>query len=423
MGIEIKVPVLPESVMDATVVKIYAEIGDVIERDAPLMDLETDKIVLEVPAQESGVVTEIKTEVGEVVTAGQLLVIMDKSATPQQAEQKQQTSKDSENNSPKEVTIKASPAAERIAAENNIDLSTISGTGKDQRITKQDVLSFIDQLKTALQEELTARNAPDKTPGRAAAKAVAMPSKAPGSLQQSPESSSERPERRVPMSRLRQRVAQRLLQVQQEAAILTTFNEVNMQAVMDARKRGRDEFEKRYGARLGFMSFFVKACAQALHHYPIVNASIDGEDIIYHDYVDIGIAVSSPRGLVVPTLRNVQHSSFGDIETQILAMAEKARDGKLTLEDLAGGTFSITNGGTFGSMLSTPLLNPPQSAILGMHNISERAVVENGEIVIRPIMYVALSYDHRLIDGRDAVQFLVSIKQNLEDPSRLLIGL
>ena len=418
MGIEIKVPVLPESVMDATVVKIYAEAGDSIERDAPLMDLETDKIVLEVPAQESGVVTEIKTEVGEVVTAGQLLAIMDSSPASQQQEQKPQAAETSQN----EVAIKASPAAERIAEENNIDLTTITGTGKDQRITKQDVISFIDQLKAAVQQELAAKSAPDTTVSQPAAKTAETP-KSTVSPQQSMESSSERPERRVPMSRLRQRVAQRLLQVQQEAAILTTFNEVNMQAVMDARKRCRDEFEKRYGARLGFMSFFVKACAQALQHYPIVNASIEGEDIIYHDYVDIGIAVSSPRGLVVPTLRNVQHSGFGDIETQILAMAEKARDGKLTLEDLAGGTFSITNGGTFGSMLSTPLLNPPQSAILGMHNISERAVVENGEIVIRPIMYVALSYDHRLIDGRDAVQFLVSIKQNLEDPSRLLIGL
>ena len=419
MGIEIKVPVLPESVMDATVVKIYAEVGDAVERDAPLMDLETDKIVLEVPAQESGILTEIKAEVGEVVTAGQLLAIMDINPTPQQTQQKPQAAEESQN----EITIKASPAAERIAAENNIDLSTIPGTGKDQRITKQDVLSFIDHLKAALQQELTGKGAAGTTAGHPAVKAVETPTKAADAPKQPYDSSSERPERRVPMSRLRQRVAQRLLQVQQEAAILTTFNEVNMQAVMDARSRCRDEFEKRYGARLGFMSFFVKACAQALQHYPIVNASIDGEDIIYHDYVDIGIAVSSPRGLVVPTLRNVQLSGFGDIETQILAMAEKARDGKLTLEDLAGGTFSITNGGTFGSMLSTPLLNPPQSAILGMHNISQRAVVENGEIVIRPIMYVALSYDHRLIDGRDAVQFLVSIKQNLEDPSRLLIGL
>ena len=216
---------------------------------------------------------------------------------------------------------------------------------------------------------------------------------------------------------------QRLLQAQQNAAILTTFNEVNMQAVIDARKHYRDEFEKRYGARLGFMSFFVKACAQALRNYPIANASIDGDDIIYHDYIDIGIAVSSPRGLVVPVLRDVQCSSFGDIEIQILDLAQKARDGKLTLDDLTGGTFSITNGGVFGSMLSTPLLNPPQSAILGMHTITQRAVVENGEIVIRPMMYLALSYDHRLLDGRDAVQFLLSVKQDLEDPSRLLIGL
>jgi len=421
MGIEIKVPVLPESVMDATVVKIYAEVGEFIERDAPLMDLETDKIVLEVPAQESGIISEIQTEVGAVVLAGQLLAMMDNSPSAQQAEQAPQSTAESSD----DAAPIASPAAVKIAAENNVDLSTVCGTGKGQRITKQDVLSFIDQLKTAVQNELAASDAPAKAEVQPAAEPAATPSSPPHAAQQvnDPSSSSERSLRREPMSRLRQRVAQRLLQVQQEAAILTTFNEVNMQAVMDARNNCRDEFEKRYGARLGFMSFFVKACAQALQHYPIVNASIDGEDIIYHDYIDIGIAVSSPRGLVVPTLRNVQHSSFGEIETQILEMAHKARDGKLTLEDLSGGTFSITNGGTFGSMLSTPLLNPPQSAILGMHNITQRAVVENGEIVIRPIMYVALSYDHRLIDGRDAVQFLVSIKQNLEDPSRFLIGL
>jgi len=419
MGIEIKVPVLPESVMDATVVKIYAEEGETIERDAPFMDLETDKIVLEVPAQESGIITEIKTEVGAVVLAGQILAIMDNRPPAEQTEQKPQTIQDSNNDS----APVASPAAIKIAAENNIDLSTVCGSGKDQRITKQDVLSFIDQLKTAVQHELTASDIPAKEVIQPASELAAAPPDVSDSFQPVLQSSTERAVRRVPMSRLRQRVAQRLLQVQQEAAILTTFNEVNMQAVMDARSTCKDEFEKRYGARLGFMSFFVKACAQALQHYPIVNASIDGEDIVYHDYIDIGIAVSSPRGLVVPTLRNVQHSGFGDIETQILEMANKARDGKLTLQDLTGGTFSITNGGTFGSMLSTPLLNPPQSAILGMHNISQRAVVENGEVVVRPVMYVALSYDHRLIDGRDAVQFLVSIKKNLEDPSRLLIGL
>ena len=410
MGIEIKVPVLPESVMDATVVKFYVQEGDTVESDAPIMDLETDKIVLEVPAPEMGIITEIKTEVGAIVKAGQLLAVLDNSSTVQAKEQNPVVTQESN----RTAMPLASPAANKIATENNIDLSILTGTGKNQRITKQDVLGFIGQHKEKQQEEQKKTGSPARPETSAASKSPADTSLAP---------QAERGQRRVPMSRLRQRIAQRLLQAQQDAAILTTFNEVNMQSVMDARNHYRDEFEKRYGARLGFMSFFVKACAQALQNYPIANASIDGDDIIYHDYVDIGIAVSSPRGLVVPVLRDVQHSSFGDIETQILDMAQKARDGKLTLNDLAGGTFSITNGGVFGSMLSTPLLNPPQSAILGMHNISQRVVVESGEIVIRPMMYLALSYDHRLIDGRDAVQFLVSIKQDLEDPSRLLIGL
>ena len=406
MGIEIKVPVLPESVMDATVVKLYADKGEIIERDAPLMDLETDKIVLEVPAPETGLVSEIKTQVGDVVTTGQVLAILDETAATQETAPATENARD---NNKKAAPI-ASPAAEKIAAENNIDLSIIHGTGKDQRITKQDVIEFVGQ------QQLSNNTDSSDKPAMSTPADISTPAEKSAAKDQ-------RKERRVPMSRLRQRVAQRLKQAQQEAAILTTFNEINMQSVMDARNHYRDEFEKRYGARLGFMSFFVKACAQALQNYPIVNASIDGSEIIYHDYIDIGIAVSSPRGLVVPILRDVEHAGFGDIELRILELAAQARDGKLSLEDLSGGTFSITNGGVFGSMLSTPILNPPQSAILGMHNITQRAVVENGEIVIRPMMYVALSYDHRLIDGRDAVQFLVSIKQDLEDPSRLLIGL
>jgi 2-oxoglutarate dehydrogenase E2 component (dihydrolipoamide succinyltransferase) len=406
MGIEIKVPVLPESVMDATVVKLYVDKGDVIERDAPLMDLETDKIVLEVPAPETGLVSEIKTQVGDVVTTGQVLAILDETAATQETAPATENARDDN----KKAAPIASPAAEKIAAENNIDLSIIHGTGKDQRITKQDVIEFVGQ------QQLGNNTDSSDKPAMSTPADISTPAEKSAAKDQ-------RKERRVPMSRLRQRVAQRLKQAQQEAAILTTFNEINMQSVMDARNHYRDEFEKRYGARLGFMSFFVKACAQALQNYPIVNASIDGNEIIYHDYIDIGIAVSSPRGLVVPILRDVEHAGFGDIELRILELAAQARDGKLSLEDLSGGTFSITNGGVFGSMLSTPILNPPQSAILGMHNITQRAVVENGEIVIRPMMYVALSYDHRLIDGRDAVQFLVSIKQDLEDPSRLLIGL
>ncbi len=407
MEIEIKVPVLPESVMDATVVKLYVQQGDAVERDTPVMDLETDKIVLEVPAPEEGVISEIKTEVGAVVKANEVLAVLDNNSQKTKAAMKKP---EAIRNNEKSASPVASPAAEKIAQENSIDLSILTGTGKGQRITKQDVLKLIGQQSLS---DTT------KTVGGIITPLTASSAKSSTETGKQ----TERPQRREPMSRLRQRIAQRLLQAQQEAAILTTFNEINMQAVMDARGHYKDEFERRYGARLGFMSFFVKACAQALQNYPIANASIDGNDIIYHDYIDIGIAVSSPRGLVVPVLRDVQNSGFGDIETQILEMAQKARDGKLTLDDLTGGTFSITNGGVFGSMLSTPLLNPPQSAILGMHNISQRAMVENGEIVIRPMMYLALSYDHRLIDGRDAVQFLVSIKQDLEDPSRLLIGL
>ena len=409
MAVDIKVPVLPESVMDATVVKFYVQDGDMVEADDPLLDLETDKIVLEVPAPTRGIITNIQTKIGDIVESGQILVLLDDEPAEKSSEQNQVTS-EIDNKSARPI---ASPAANKIAIENNIDLSILTGTGKNQRITKQDVLKLIGQ-HAGSQHQIVDTDKP--------ASAEIASSKQPsgkavdGAL-------AQRGQRREPMSRLRQRIAQRLIQAQQDAAILTTFNEVNMQSVIDARNHYRDEFEKRYGARLGFMSFFVKACAQALLNYPITNASIDGNDIVYHDYIDIGIAVSSPRGLVVPILRDVQNSSFGDIETQILHLAQKARDGKLSLDDLTGGTFSITNGGVFGSMLSTPLLNPPQSAILGMHNITQRAMVEDGEIVIRPMMYLALSYDHRLIDGRDAVQFLVSVKQDLEDPSRLLIGL
>ena len=400
MTIEIKVPVLPESVMDATVVKIYVSEGDIIEQDSPIMDLETDKVVLEVPASDPGKVTEIKTRVGDVVKTGETLAVLDETVSREAESAETEVTKE-----PARVARPAaSPAAEKLAIENNIDLSMVTGSGKDQRITKQDVLAYSGQQEKPkpTANETSRKTAPPPEP------VVTV---------------GNRAIRREPMSRIRQRIAQRLVEVQHEAAILTTFNEIDMKEVIEARSQYREEFEKRYGARLGFMSFFVKACAQALLNYPIVNASIEGNDIVYHDYIDIGIAVSSPRGLVVPVLRDVEHSSFGQVETEILELAHKARDAKLTLDDLSGGTFSITNGGVFGSMLSTPLLNPPQSAILGMHNITQRPVVVDGEIVIRPMMYVALSYDHRLIDGRDAVQFLVSIKQDLEDPSRLLIGL
>ena len=408
MSQEIRVPALPESIADATVVALHKQPGEPVKRDEPILDLETDKVVLEVPAPQAGVLTRYASQVGNVVKPGDLLAVVDDvvAGSPDAADQQAPAATPVAETS--DLHNALSPAARKLAREHDIDTTSIHGSGKDGRITKQDILQHLSADRPGQDVETTV-----------AARASEPPPEVP--VQHS--ATSARTTRREPMTRLRQRIAERLVQVQHDSAILTTFNEINMQAVMATRSRHRDEFEKRYGTRLGFMSFFIKASVQALKRYPIINASVDGSDIIYHDYYDIGIAVSSPRGLVVPVVRDADKAGFGELETRIIEYAGRARDGTLEIDDLTGGTFSITNGGVFGSVMSTPLLNPPQSAILGMHKIQQRPVVENGEIVARPVMYIALSYDHRIIDGREAVQFLVSIKEAVEDPSRLLIEL
>lgn len=394
MIIDVVVPMLPESVTEATLMTWNKKVGDFVQRDENLIDLETDKVVLELPAQQAGKLVEIIEADGSTVTSGQLLAKIDTAATAEAgasapAAPAAAPAAASSNNAQAGVAM---PAAAKLAAEKGVDTSNIQGSGRDGRVLKEDVAAALA-----------------KAPVMTASKST-------------PSTAGERIEQRVPMSRLRSRVAERLLQSQHENAILTTFNEVNMQPVMDLRNRYKDQFQKEHGVKLGFMSFFVKAAVAALKKYPVINASIDGSDIVYHGYFDIGIAIGSPRGLVVPILRNADQMSIADIEQAIADYAVKAKDGKLALEDLTGGTFSITNGGTFGSMMSTPIINPPQSAILGMHATKERAVVENGQVVVRPMMYLALSYDHRLIDGREAVLTLVAIKDALEDPARLLLN-
>lgn len=414
MIIEVKVPVLPESVTEATLMTWNKKVGDFVQREENLIDLETDKVVLELPAPESGVLVEILQENGATVTQEQVIAKIDTSAKASDA--KTSDSKPAETEKPATTpNAKASsaplmPAAAKLAAEQGLTPEQIQGSGRDGRVLKED-LAKSNTTTSSSSANTSSTTASNKTFSSVSVQAPAI------------QIDGDRPEQRVPMSRLRQRVAQRLLQSQAENAILTTFNEVNMQPVMDLRARYKEQFEKEHGVRLGFMSFFVKAAIAAMKKYPIVNASIDGEDIVYHGYFDIGIAVGSPRGLVVPILRNADQMSLADIEKQIAEFAVKAKDGKLALEDLTGGTFSITNGGTFGSMMSTPIINPPQAAILGMHATKMRAVVEDGQIVARPMMYLALSYDHRLIDGREAVLTLVAIKNALEDPSRLILDL
>jgi len=402
MSDEVRVPTLPESVSDATVLTWHKQAGDPVRRDETLVDLETDKVVLEVPAPHDGVLASIEAGDGSLVKAGDLLarVTAGDTARPSTGSETQPAAPPAPSSDEEQEEPVLTPAVRRLVKEMNLDVSRIPGSGKDGRILKADVMRYLDEQQAAAELE------PD------ADHLAAEPA---------PSDSTGRSEKRVPMSRLRARVAERLKEAQQTAAILTTFNEVNLQAVSELRQRYRDSFEKAHGVRLGFMPFFVKAVVEALKRFPVVNASVDGTDILYHDYFDIGIAVGSERGLVVPILRDADQLSFPDVETAIRGYAKKAQDGTLSYEDLNGGTFTITNGGVFGSMLSTPILNPPQSAILGMHNIVDRPVVENGEIVIRPMMYVALSYDHRLIDGREAVQFLVTVKQCLEDPARLLL--
>jgi 2-oxoglutarate dehydrogenase E2 component (dihydrolipoamide succinyltransferase) len=389
MSIELRVPQLPESVSDATVLSWHKQPGEHVNQDDALVDLETDKVVLEVPAPESGTLTTIHFKQGETVQANDLLGVLEAGATASPA-QPVASPRQADKASPA-----LSPAVRRLVKESGIDPASIQGSGKNGRIVKPDVEAAIAAQKNDAQPQKPA--SPTAT------------------------TTTNRVEERVPMTRLRKRVAERLIEAQQTAAILTTFNEVNLQAVSGLRVKYRETFEKRHNVRLGFMAFFIKAAIEALKQYPIINATMDGDDILYHGYFDIGIAVSSPRGLVVPILRDADQLSFAAIEQRIKDFGTKAKNGTLSYEDLTGGTFSITNGGVFGSMLSTPILNPPQSAILGMHAIQQRPVVEKAEVVIRPMMYLALSYDHRIIDGRDAVQFLVTIKQLLEDPSRLLL--
>jgi 2-oxoglutarate dehydrogenase E2 component (dihydrolipoamide succinyltransferase) len=408
MIVEVKVPQLSESVAEATLVSWHKKAGEFVKRDENLVDIETDKVVLETPAPESGVLLKIVKGNGSSVTSKELIAQIDTDAKPSIAAATAVPAASTAKPEIKAGAAGAMPAAEKLAAENNVDTAAISGSGRGGRVTKGDVL---DAIKSGSEAPVKPAAATVSVPQRAAAPAVSL------------DTLGERVEQRVPMSRLRARIAERLIQSQSTAAILTTFNEVNMQPVIDLRNRYKDKFEKEHGVKLGFMSFFVKAAVYALKKYPLVNASIDGNDIVYHGYFDIGMAVGSPRGLVVPIIRNADQLSLAGIEKVIADFGKRAQEGKLTLEELTGGTFSISNGGVFGSMLSTPIINPPQSAILGVHATKERAVVENGQIVIRPMNYLAMSYDHRIIDGREAVLSLVAMKDALEDPARMLLDI
>ena len=424
MRVEVKVPQLPESVAEATLVSWHKKLGEAVARDENLVDVETDKVVLELPAPQAGVLVEIRQGDGATVTGQQVIAVIDSDAKASAATTAPAPAKAAPAPAaPAPTAVKAAPvatsaapaatalpAARKMMADLAVDPATVQGTGRGGRITKGDVI------------EATA-------PPPVQAAASPLPASAPAAARApAPKvglsvAETQRPEQRVPMSRLRQRVAERLVQSQSTAAILTTFNEVNMQPVIDLRNRYKERFEKEHGVKLGFMGFFVKAAVHALKKFPAVNASIDGADIVYHGYFDIGIAVGSPRGLVVPIIRDADHLSIAEIEAKIGDFGKRAQDGKLTVEELTGGTYTISNGGVFGSMLSTPIINPPQSAILGVHATKERAVVENGQIVIRPMNYLAQSYDHRIIDGREAVLSLVAIKEALEDPARLLLDL
>jgi 2-oxoglutarate dehydrogenase E2 component (dihydrolipoamide succinyltransferase) len=425
MRIEVTVPNLPESVSDATLLDWHKRPGEPVGKSDTLIDLETDKVVLEVPVPEAGVLTEVFRQKGDVVTSGDLLAVIETEARPAAAPTAPEAPASAE---PPPAAVAAvaetveaaaepaaperrlelpptlSPAVRRLLTEHDLDPAEIVGSGHEGRITKQDVL---DYLARAAKQVPAAQAAPRAAPARNQP-AIAQPAR-PG-------------ERRVPMTRLRARIAERLIEAQRTTATLTTFNEVNLKGIFDLRNRYRTKFEQAHQTKLGYMSFFVKAAVEALKRYPIVNSSLEGNDIVYHDYYDIGLAVSTDRGLVVPVLRDADKLDFADIEKAVVEFSKRARDGKLTYEELNGGTFTITNGGIFGSMLSTPILNPPQSAILGMHAIKERPVVEDGQIVIRPMIYLALSYDHRIIDGREAVSCLFTIKELLEDPGRLLLG-
>jgi len=414
--VEVKVPQLSESVAEATLLQWHKEVGSSVARDENLIDIETDKVVLELPAPQAGVITQIVKPSGSTVVAGEVIGLIDTeakasadAAAPASASQPAVASAAGSGAAASKANV-AMPAAAKILAENNLTATQVAGSGKDGRVTKGDALAASSNSKTPVVVPLATSSAKSTSPALAQ---VAVPAPNLG----------DRPEERVPMSRLRARIAERLIQSQSTNAILTTFNEVNMQPVIDLRNKYKEKFEKAHGVKLGFMSFFVKAAVAALKKYPIINSSVDGNDVVYHGYFDIGIAVGSPRGLVVPILRDVDQMSIAEIEKKIGEFGNKAKEGKLTLDDLTGGTFSISNGGTFGSMLSTPIINPPQSAILGVHATKDRAVVENGQIVIRPMNYLAMSYDHRIIDGREAVLGLVAMKEALEDPARLLLDL
>jgi 2-oxoglutarate dehydrogenase E2 component (dihydrolipoamide succinyltransferase) len=421
MEIEVRAPGFPESVQDGNVIAWHKHPGETVKKNDVLVDIETDKVMFEVPAVSDGILKKIEANEGATVTSQQILAIIDDQPAADNKKGKPLASP------PPDVPLSATqrgeparrapaiaPAARKLIAEHELDSDLISGSGKGGRILKEDVMAYLEEavaLKPETGGEEKNLEPPyselgGTTPGDDSFQ-ITMP--------------DDSRDKRVPMTRLRARIAERLLMAQHTAAILTTFNEVNMQPVIDLRQRYRDRFEKSHGVKLGFMSFFVKASVEALKRFPVVNASIDGSDIVYHNYFDVGIAVSSPRGLVVPVLRDAQQMSLAEVETQINEFSNKARQGSLTLEEISGGTFTITNGGVFGSMLSTPIINPPQSAILGMHKIEQRAVVENGNIVARPVMYLALSYDHRIIDGQEAVQYLVTIKELLEDPARILL--
>lgn len=412
MTIEIKVPNLPESVSSATIAEWHLKAGEAVSREQNLVDLETDKVMLEVPATVNGVLKEIRIEAGAVVNSGDVIgILVEGEVAAKTPDTSEATSDDGGKNSAEASSAamksvddsQQSPAVRKLLAQLDLPSSAIKGTGKNGRLTVEDVKAHSEKSKSA-----SASTAAAKTQlAEPAARRV----------------TGAREEQRVPMTRIRSRIAERLVEAQQTAAMLTTFNEVDMKAIGDTRSRYKDQFQKAHGVKLGFMSFFVKASIEALKKYPAVNASIDGNDIVYHSYYDIGVAVSTERGLVVPILRDADGMSFADVESNIGTLGIKARDGKLTMDDLTGGTFSITNGGVFGSMMSTPILNPPQAAILGMHGMFDRPVVVDGEIKIRPMMYLALTYDHRLIDGREAVMFLRTIKDSLEDPSRLLLSI
>src|SRR5882672_8250988 len=412
MTIEVRVPQLPESVADATLVSWHKKPGDAVVRDENLVDLETDKVVLEVPAPMAGVISEIKLQDGAKVTSGQVLAVIEEgaaaaavpgaSAPPIMATSGGTATAARDAVKTEATAAKLSPAAKRVVEENKVDPKAVTGSGRDGRVSKSDVVNYLSAKEAA-----PAAGAP------AAPKAPAVP----------PAQSvrGTRAEQRVPMTRLRARIAERMIQAQATQALLTSFNEVDLKAVNDLRARYKDQFEKQHGVKLGFMSFFTKACVEALKKFPSVNASVEGNDIVYHDYFDVGVAVSTDRGLIVPVLRDADLQSFADIEKSIGNFAARARAGTVTMEELTGGTFTITNGGVFGSLLSTPIVNAPQSAILGMHKIQDRPVAIDGQVVVRPMMYIALTYDHRIIDGREAVQFLVTVKQCLEDPARMVL--